>query len=150
MSSKLTRVLLVTDHVEPTPAVLDALCARTARGPVGVRVIVPNPAAAEWHPLHPERHVKAAEARDALARTLPIVEASCGVEAEGFVAVAHDPMDAIEQSLREDRFDEIMVAMAHHGGLTRRLHLDLPHRLAHLHVPVTVIEDERHPATAIG
>jgi hypothetical protein len=150
MSSNLTRVLLVTDHVEPTPAVLDALCARTVRGPIGVRVIVPNPAAAEWHPLHPERHVKAAEARDALARTLPIVEASCGVQAEGFVAVAHDPMDAIEQSLREDRFDEIMVAMAQHGGLTRRLHLDLPHRLAHLHVPVTVIEDARHPVTAVG
>src|SRR5215218_1086138 len=99
MSSNLTRVLLVTDHVEPTPAVRDALCARTACGPVGLRVIVPNPAAAEWHPLHPERHVKAAEARDALARTLPIVEASCGVTAEGCVAVAHDPMDAIEQSL---------------------------------------------------
>ncbi len=150
MSSNLTRVLLVTDHVEPTPAVLEALCARAACGPVGLRVIVPNPAAAEWHPLHPERHVKAAEASDALARTLPIVEASCGVTAEGFVAVAHDPMDAIEQSLREDRFDEIMVAMAQHGGLTHRLHLDLPHRLAHLHVPVTVIADARHPATTVG
>jgi hypothetical protein len=149
MSSKLTRVLLVTDHVEPTPAVLDALRARTARGPVGVRVILPNPAAAEWHPLHPERHVKAVEAVRALARALPIVEASCGVVAEGFVAVGHDPMDAIEQSLRADRFDEIMVAMAQHGGLTRRLHLDLPHRLAHLHVSVTVIEEAPRPA-AVG
>jgi hypothetical protein len=57
MSSQPTRVLLVTDHVEPTPAVLDALCARAAGGPVEVRVIVPNPAA-EWHPLHPERHAR--------------------------------------------------------------------------------------------
>jgi hypothetical protein len=148
MFSPLMRILLVTDHVEPTPAVVDALCARTAGGPVEVRVIVPNPAVAEWHPLHPERHVKAAEASRALARTLPILEAACGAEAEGFVAVSHDPMEAIEQSLREDRFDEIMVAMAQHGGLTRRLHLDLPHRLLHLHVPVTVIDEAPHPAAA--
>src|SRR3954454_3967215 len=101
MSSMLTRVLLVTDHVEPTPAVLDALCQRTATGPVEVRIIVPNPAVAEWHPLHPERHAKAAEAMHALAQTVPIVEAECGVIAEGFVALAHDPMEAIEQSLKE-------------------------------------------------
>ena len=58
-------------------------------------------------------------------------------------------MDAIEQSLRDARFDEIVLAMAIHGGLTRRLHLDLPHRLAHLHVPVTVIE-EAPQAAAVG
>jgi hypothetical protein len=146
MSPDLTRVLLVTDHVEPTPALLDGLRLRAALGPVDVRIIVPNPAAAEWHPLHPERHRKAEAAMRVLARTVPLIEELCDVEATGFVSLDHDPMDAIEQSLGEERFDEIIVAMAPHG-LTRRLHLDLPHRLAHLHVPVTEIVDAPRGAT---
>jgi|tagenome__1003787_1003787.scaffolds.fasta_scaffold20886810_1 hypothetical protein len=145
MSSTLTRVLLVTDHVEPTPELLDALCRRTARGPVEVRIVVPNPSVAEWHPLHPERHAKAAETLHKLAETVPVIEASCGVIAEGFVALAHDPMEAIEQSLKEARFDEIILAIAPHG-LSRRLHLDLPHRLAHLHVPVTEVPERARTA----
>jgi hypothetical protein len=144
MSSKPTRVLLVTDHIEPTEALVDALCVRTALGEVEVRIIVPNPAVSEWHPLHPERHVKAREAARALAQTIPVIEQSCGVTAEGFVSTDHDPMDAIEQSLREEPFDEIIVAMSPHG-LTRRLHMDLPHRLAHLHYPVTEIAEVGRP-----
>ena len=140
MSSKPTRVLLVTDHIEPTEALVDALCVRTAQGEVEVRIIVPNPAVSEWHPLHPERHVKAREAARALAQTIPVIEQSCGVTAEGFVSTDHDPMDAIEQSLDEEHFDEIVVSMAPHS-LSRRLHLDLPHRLRHLHLPVTEIAD---------
>jgi hypothetical protein len=140
MSSNPTRVLLVTDHVEPTPAVLDALRQRAVLGPVTVRILVPNPAAAEWHPLHPERHVKAAQAMRVLRATVPRVEELCGVQADGFVALDHDPMDAIEQSLREEPFDEIVVAIAPRGFL-RRCHLDLPHRLAHLHVPVAEVEE---------
>jgi hypothetical protein len=140
MPSKLTRVLVVTDHLEPTPALLDAVRRRAEGGPVQVRIIVPNPAAAEWHPLHPERHVKAQQALRVLGQTVSVIEESCDVLAEGCVATAHDPMDAIEQSLDAERFDEILVAMTPHG-LAHRLHLDLPHRLAHLHVPVTEITD---------
>jgi hypothetical protein len=149
MSSKLTRILLVTDHVDPTPALLDALWQRAQRGPVEVRIVVPNPAPAEWHPLHPERHARAQETMHALAQTVPVIEASCMVRAQGFVALAHDPMEAIEQSLREEPFDEILVAMAPCGRLSRRLHLDLPHRLAHLHVPVSSIGDAPR-VTAVG
>jgi hypothetical protein len=148
MSPGLTRVLLVTDHVEPTSALLEGLRLRAALGPVEVRIIVPNPAAAEWHPLHPERHRKAEEAMRVLARTVPLIEELCDVEATGFVALDHDPMDAIEQSLDEERFDEIVVSMAPHG-LTRRLHLDLAHRLAHLHVPVTELTEVSRGA-AVG
>jgi hypothetical protein len=145
MPAKLTRVLLVTDHVEPTPTLMDALRQRAAHGAVEVRIIVPNPAAAEWHPLHADRHVKAEEALRLLARAVPILENECGVLAEGCVSTAHDPMDAIEQCLGRERFDEIVVSMAPHG-LARRFHLDLPHRLAHLHVPVTEISEAPRPA----
>jgi hypothetical protein len=133
MSSKLTRVLLVTDHVEPTPMLLDALRQRADRGAVEVRIIVPNPAAAEWHPLHPERHVKAQEALRVLARTVPLLEELSGVMADGCVSTGHDPMDAIEQALDD----------------ARRFHLDLRHRLGHLHVPVTEITDAPKPV-AVG
>jgi hypothetical protein len=43
--------------------------------------------------------------------------------------------------LRDEPFDEILVAVAAHG-LSRRLHQDLARRLSHLGLPVTSVPDE--------
>ena len=53
------RILVVTEQVDATPALLDGIRGRAARGPCEFHVLVPNPAPAEWHPGHPERHAKA-------------------------------------------------------------------------------------------
>ncbi|MEA2124268.1 MAG: hypothetical protein QOI80_1050, partial [Solirubrobacteraceae bacterium] len=66
-----TRVLVLADQSAAHPALLDAMRARVAQGPVQFRIVVPNPAPAEWHPMHPERRDKAAEAERALAQALP-------------------------------------------------------------------------------
>src|SRR6059058_2177533 len=106
------RVLVVSDRVEATPALLDSIRGRAARGPAEFHVLVPNPAPAEWHPTHPERHDKLAEAGAVLARVLPLIEEAADGPVDGVVSIRHDPMDAIEEALHTSpgpRFDEIIL-----------------------------------------
>jgi hypothetical protein len=135
------RVLVVTDRTAATPALLDTIRGRAARGPAEFRILVPNPAAAEWHPTHPERRDKVVEAEAVLAAALPLVEEAAGHAVQGVVSIRHDPMDAIEDALQDARFDEIILATAPHG-IERWLHVDLPHQVAHLGLPVTTVTDE--------
>jgi hypothetical protein len=44
------------------------------------------------------------------------------------VSIRHDPYDAIEETLLDESIDEFIIAIAPHG-LSRQLHLDLPHGL---------------------
>lgn len=132
------RVLIVTDTAEPTPELLDAIRHKTAQTPTQFRVVVPNPARAEVHLLHPERHDKAAAAEQVLRATLPELERAAAGHVVGSVSVQHDPMDTLEHVLHAEPIDEILLAV-HEHALTIRLHQDLQHRLGHLGIPVTVI-----------
>ncbi len=132
------RILIVTDHAEPSPQ-LEAACRdRAASGQVKFRLIVLNPARAEVHLLHPERHEKAEEAELALQRALPRLELAVGSPVIGSVSVRHDPMDAIEETTFSEPVDEIILSIPAHP-LSTWLHQDLPHRLEHLGVPVSVV-----------
>jgi hypothetical protein len=88
--------------------------------------------------LHPERHEKADEAEHVLRKSLPMLEEAAGGHVIGTVSVRHDPMDAVEEVLFSEPVDEIFVEIPGHG-LTRRLHLDLAHRLMHFGLPVEVV-----------
>jgi hypothetical protein len=136
------RVLVVTDRGEATPELVHALRERAARGPATFRVLVPNPAPAEWHPFHPERHDKADEAERVLLRALPQIQDAVDDAVRGRVSIRHDPMAAIEEMLLDEPFDEIILAVETRP-LARRLHADLPHRLAHLGLPVTSVIQTR-------
>lgn len=144
-SSNPKRVLVVVDRIAATPALLDSIRGRAARGPARFRVLVPNPAPAEWHLAHPERHDKIAEAEHVLAEALPQISEAAGGTVDGVVSIRHDPMDAIEESLRGESFDEIILATAPHD-VERWLHIDLPHRVAHLGLPVTTVSAQRRAA----
>jgi hypothetical protein len=135
------RVLVVTDHVTPTAAVTDAIRQRAGTGDVQFRLVVVNPARAEIHLLHPERHDKAAAAERTLREVVPALERATGAHVIGSVSIRHDPMDAIEETLFSEPIDEIMVAVQVHR-LARLTHQDLAHRLAHFALPITVVEDE--------
>jgi hypothetical protein len=139
--SKPARVLVVTDRTAATPALLRAVRDRARRGPARFRVLVPNPAPAEWHPFHPERHDKVEEAERVLLRTLPLIQEAVDDAVRGRVSVRHDPMAAIEEMLHDEPFDEIILSVVPHG-LERWLHVDLPHRVAHLGLPVTTVSDD--------
>ncbi len=133
-----TRILVVTDHADPSGALLDAIRRRAETADVRFRIVVPNPARAEVHLLHPERHDKAHEAELVLRQALPLLERAAGGPLIGTVSVRNDPMDAIEETIFNEPIDEIMLAVAAHK-LATRLHQDLPHRLQHLGLPVTVV-----------
>jgi hypothetical protein len=132
------RILVLTDHAEPTAELKEAIRHRAENGDAQFRVIVLNPARAEVHLLHPERHDKAAEAERVLRAALPDIEAAAQGAVIGSVSVRHDPMDAIEETMLNEPIDEIMLSVpAHH--LATVLHQDLPHRLQHFQIPVTVV-----------
>ena len=133
-----TRILVVTDHADPSEALLAAITHRAATGDVQFRIVVPNPARSELHLLHPERHDKAREAEVVLRQALPLLEHAAGGPVIGTVSVRADPMDAIEEAIFSEPIDEIMLSVAPHG-LSTWLHQDLAHRLQHFGLPVTVV-----------
>jgi hypothetical protein len=141
-SSNPLRILVVSDRTAASAELLGAIAERARRGPVRVRVLVPNPAPAEWHVMHPDRHDKAAEAERVLAEALPAIEQAAEGPVIGTVSIRHDPMDAIEETLHDEPFDEIVLSRAPHD-LQRRLHVDLAHRLAHLGLPVTDVTEDQ-------
>ena len=132
------RVLVVTDTAEPSPSLREAIRHRAETHDAQFRLVVINPARAEVHLLHPERHDKAVEAERVLRSALPTYEADAGGPVIGSVSVRHDPMDAIEETLNNEPVDEIMIDVPGHK-LSSLLHQDLEHRLGHLHIPVTTI-----------
>jgi hypothetical protein len=138
------RVLVVTDAAEPTKSLRDAIRHRAETGDAQFRLIVLNPARAELHPLHPERHDKAAEAEVTLRSALPQLEFAAGAPVIGSVSVRHDPMDAIEEVLFSEPVDEIILDVPPHH-LSSWLHQDLAHRLAHFKIPVVTIRDGHKP-----
>ncbi len=132
------RVLVVTDTAEPSPSLRDAIRHRAENGDVQFRLIVLNPARAELHLLHPERHDKAAKAESILRSALAQLELAAHAPVIGSVSVRHDPMDAIEETLFAEPVDEIILDVPPHH-LSSWLHQDLEHRLAHFHTPVLTI-----------
>jgi uncharacterized membrane-anchored protein len=130
-------VLVVAHRTAATPALLEAIHARAARGPARFHLLVPNPA--EHAELtDAERHQRHVEGEHVLALALPLIEDASGGAATGSVSFRHDPMDAIEEALRDGDFHEIIISTLPRS-VSRWLHIDLPHRLGHTGLPVTTV-----------
>jgi hypothetical protein len=142
-ASSPARVLVVAHKTAATPALLEAVRERAARGPARFHLLVPNPHHPSWHPAD-AAHPDVTEGEQVLALALPLIEEACGGSpADGSVSRRHDPMDAIEETLHDQDFDEIILSTLP-WAVSRWLHLDLPHRVAHLGLPLTtVIAQER-------
>jgi hypothetical protein len=137
-NDSMTRVLVIAERSALTPELVNVISARADRGSTQFRIVVPNPASAEVHLLHPERHEKAAEAEQALRAVLPEIEAAAGGHVIGSVSVRHDPMDVVEDVLYSEPIDEIILSVTIHN-IARWLHQDLQHRLHHYGLPVTTV-----------
>ena len=140
MNQTPARVFVVTDRSAVTESLLAAVADRASRGPAQFRVLVPNPAPVEWHRLHPRRRDKVDEAERALIAALPRIQDAVNDAVRGRVSIRHDPMDAVEEMLHDEPFDEIILSVAQHA-LERWLHVDLARRLAHLGLRVTVVAE---------
>jgi uncharacterized membrane-anchored protein len=130
-------VLIVAHETAPTPALLRAVRERAAAGPARFHLLVPN--LAEHAELtEAEREHRHADGERMLSLALPLVEDAAGGAAEGSVSYRHDPMDAIEEALRDGDFHEIILSTLPHG-VSHWLHLDLPRRVGHLGLPLTTV-----------
>jgi hypothetical protein len=73
-----------------------------------------------------------------LALALPLIDEAAGGTASGSVSFRHDPMDAVEEALHDGDFHEIILSTLPRS-VSRWLHIDLPHRLSHVGLPVTTV-----------
>jgi len=136
MQGRRTRVLVVTDSATPSSALLRSVAARAGAEDVQFRLVVLNPARAELHLLHPERHDKAFEAERTLLETLPELESEAGGRIIGSVSVRHDPVEAIEEIVHSEPVDEILLALGS-PDTRRRGHRHLVDRLRRFGLPVS-------------
>jgi len=133
-------VLVVAHETAATAALLDAVRGRAARGTSRFHLLIPNVSEHAELTEH-ERARNHADAEQMLSRTLPLVQAAAGGAATGAVSYRHDPMDAIEEALHNGSFHEIILSTLPHP-LSHWLHVDLPERLHHFGLPVTMVVAE--------
>jgi uncharacterized membrane-anchored protein len=132
------QVLIVANKTAATPALLNAVARRATESPASFHLLVPNGALhAEITDEERRRHHRQAE--QTLALALPLVEeAAGGRRVTGSISVRHDPFDAVEETLHDGEFQEIILStLPRH--VSDWLHSDLPARLRHLGLPLTTI-----------
>jgi hypothetical protein len=144
-SSTPTRVLVVAHRTAATPALLQAVRERAARGPSVFTLLVPNIA----HGLH--RVVDAEDqdeevAQGVLELALPLLEEAAGARVEGMIGDP-EPLNAVQDAVNLQGFDEIIISTlpAH---ISRWLHLDLPSKVGGLGLPVTTITAKERSASS--
>jgi hypothetical protein len=156
--------LVVANHTLGGQELLDAISDRISRGPAEFWVLAPATptihlindfnALSCAFPVDPDLLPSAADVR---TRDQAVAEAKSnldtelhhlreiGATADGAVGDP-DPMKAIETTLAQQRFDEIIVSTLP-PGISRWLAWDLPHRLrAKTDVPLTVITSRSRAA----
>jgi hypothetical protein len=131
-----TRVLVVANRTAATPALLDAVRERAARGQCTFTLLVPNPVTGLDRVMDPEDHA-ADEAQPVLELALPLLEEAAGGRVEGMVGDA-EPLAAIQDAVNIHGFDEIIISTLP-TRVSRWLRLDLPHKVAGLGLPVTTV-----------
>jgi len=125
-----TRVLVVAHRTAATPKLLSAVEARASRGSCVFTLLVPRP---YWDP-------DTEEAAATLELAIPLLERAGGGDVRGIIG-ATDPLVAVREALDEAPFDEVIIStLPRH--VSRWLRRDLPHRVAQLGPPVTVVTAE--------
>ena len=135
-SSAPARVLVVAHKTAATPALIEAVRERAARGPAKFTLLVPNPA----HGLHvvvdPE-DVEDSEGQQVLELALPLLEDAAGDHVDGMVGDP-SPMNAIQDAINIHGFDEVIISTLP-ARVSKWLKLDLPSKVTGLGLPVTTV-----------
>jgi nucleotide-binding universal stress UspA family protein len=145
-SAASTRVLVVAHKTAATPALLDAVRERAARGPAQFTLLVPNIA----HGLHKvvdAEDQETSEADQVLALAVPLLEDAAGGPVESMIGDA-SPLDAIHDAINIHGFDEIIISTLP-TRVSKWLKLDLPSKLAGLGLPVTTITAKEREAAPL-
>jgi hypothetical protein len=123
-----TRILVVAHRTASTPVLLDEIGRRARAAPCAFALLIPD-----------------APSRKGLDWTLedaiPLLEREAQSKVRSLPG-GPDPFQAVERALREEDFDEIIVAPLREQR-SRWRRRDLVHRIAALGLPVTVVV-QRH------
>jgi hypothetical protein len=138
-SSTSARVLVVAHKTAATPALLDAVRERAARGPAEFTLLVPNSAHGLHKVVDPE-DTEAGEANQVLELALPLLEQAAGGHVEGMIGDPN-PLDAIQDAVNLQGFDEIIISTLP-TRVSKWLKLDLPSKVSGLGLPVTTVTAE--------
>ena len=127
-------VLVVTNKVAATPALVEAVRERAASGPADFLVLVPNPSHLAFDRAGADTH----QAAEVVAAGLPALEQAAGRPID--VRVAHSPnaFDDIKAALDTGDYDEIILETPP-SHVTHWLHVDLSQRIAHLGYPLLTV-----------
>jgi len=131
------RVLVVANRTAATPALIEAVRERAARGPAVFTLLVPHFA----HGLHKvvdAEDTDVSESEAVLELALPLLRQAAGGEVEGIIGDA-EPLAAIQDAVNLRGFDEIILSTLP-ARVSRWLKLDLPSKVAGLGLPLTHVE----------
>ena len=145
-STSARRVLVVANRTAATPALLEAVKDRAARGPCTFALLVPHTASGLHRLVDPEDQGQS-EAEETLELALPLLEEAAGGPVEGFVGDA-EPLAAIQDAVNLRGYDEIIVSTLP-KRFSRWLRLDLPHKVAGLGLPVTTVTAQGREAATV-
>ena len=138
-SSTPARVLVVAHKTAATPALIEAVRERAARGAATFTLLVPNPV----HGLHTvvdAEDVEESEGQTVLELAIPLLEEAAGAPVEGMVGDP-SPMNAIQDAINLHGFDEVIISTLP-ARVSKWLKLDLPSKLTGLRLPVTTVTAE--------
>jgi hypothetical protein len=129
-------VLVVAHRTAATPPLLDAVRARTARGPVRFTLLVPKSVHGLDRLTDPE-DVSDEEARLVVELAVPLLEEAAGGHVDAVIG-SSEPLVAVQDAVNAGRVDEIILSTLP-SHLSRWLRLDLPRKVAALGPPVTTV-----------
>ena len=137
MESSAARILVVANKTAATPALIDAVRERAARGPCEFTLLVPN-ATHGLHKLVDPEDQSQSEAETTIELALPLLEeAAGGAPVDAMVGVP-EPLAAIQDAVHLHGFDELIISTLP-TKVSKWLKLDLPSKAAGLGLPVTTV-----------
>ena len=130
------RILIVAHQTADSPELREAVARRAAQGDAKFTLFVPALAHGLHQVMNPEEHGRD-EAQSRLDEALPVLSEAAGEPVDGMIG-SHEVFVAVQDALNLDEFDEVIVSMLP-ARISKWLHLDLPHRVRALGVPVTEV-----------
>jgi hypothetical protein len=130
------RVLVVANRTAATPALLDAVRERAARGACAFTLLVPHTASGLHRVMDPEDQGQS-EAESVIELAVPLLEEAAGGHVESMVGDA-EPLAAIQDAINLHGFDELIISTLP-TRVSKWLKLDLPSKASGLGLPVTTV-----------
>src|SRR5690349_3050339 len=132
----MSKVLVVANKTAATPALIEAVRERAARGPATFTLLVPNTAHGLHRLVDPEDQSDS-EAQTTIELAVPLLEKAAGSSVESMIGDP-EPLAAIQDAINIHGFDELIISTLPQR-VSKWLKLDLPSKAAGLGLPVTTV-----------